>query len=170
MTNTNTKKVWDMQEQLKIGIVEGHNFRYDPNTGNLWKLHKKKSIGWYLCSTSASSPYYRQVKINGKQINQHRIIYKLMTGTWPEMVDHINGDILDNTWKNLRETVNRDNQLNQQKHREGHLPGTYFKTTKYWQGWISQVSIDGEKIHLGTFKTQEAAHNAYIQARENYDV
>ena len=89
----------------------------------------------------------------------HRILVKC-----PDeyMVDHINGNSLDNRKSNLRIVTNRENQQNQKKHRSGRLFGCYFHKEK--KKWKSRITIDGESKHLGYFKTEHEAHQAYMKA------
>ena len=55
---------------------------------------------------------YRTVSINGKQTRSHRLIYILHFGHAPEIIDHINGDKLDNRIENLRPANDMTNQFN----------------------------------------------------------
>lgn len=155
----------NLEYQYRVcGDFRGHDFRYDPYSGDLFKFHQSKKE-WYKCSLTLSQQGYRRVKVNGKGINQHRIIFFLMEGRLPEMIDHIDGNTSNNKWYNLRECSNRDNQGNQSKHREGRLPGTSYKP---WGKWIAQISIEGTKLHLGSFDSEKEAHEAYLEARRIY--
>lgn len=78
------------------------------------------------------------------------------------VVDHINGNTLDNRRANLRIVTNRENQMNQKKHRSGKLCGTCY--IKLSRKWLSSIKIDGFKKHLGYFKTEIEAHQAYMNA------
>lgn len=74
------------------------------------------------------------------------------------MIDHIDGNKLNNTIENLRGVNHsRANQQNRKKHREGKLIGTCF----YKNGWISQITVETKNVYLGRFKTEREAHERY---------
>lgn len=94
----------------------------------------------------------------------HRVIARAFLEDYTEclQVDHINGLIKDNSVQNLRMVTNRQNSQNKKCHREGHLVGTrYHKKDKKWH---SRIRINGKRIVLGYFGTEQEAHNAYMQA------
>ena len=104
---------------------------------------------------------YLSVGINYKKYKVHRLIYFLETNTWPEMIDHINGNKLDNRIVNLRASDKRRNQQNQYKHREGKLVGaTYRKSTGKWRALIK---LNKKNYEIGTYDTAEEAHDAYCR-------
>lgn len=104
---------------------------------------------------------YLSVGINYKKYKVHRLIYFLETNTWPEMIDHINGNKLDNRIVNLRASDKRKNQQNQYKHREGKLVGaTYRKSTGKWRALIK---LNKKNYEIGTYNTAEEAHDAYCR-------
>ena len=78
------------------------------------------------------------------------------------MVDHINGNSLDNRKSNLRIATNRENSQNQKKHRSGKLCGASYK--KRDKKWYAQININKKYIHLGCFNTEHEAHQAYMKA------
>ncbi len=55
---------------------------------------------------------YRRVSIDGEKYLVHRLIYFYMTGKWPNIVDHNDGNGLNNKWKNIRNTDKAGNAKN----------------------------------------------------------
>ena len=113
-------------------------------------------FNWIWCQRGTKIGYAELPRTQGAI---HRVILGQPKGL---MVDHINGNSLDNRRKNLRAVSNRENQLNRQSHRSGRLCGTcYVKSSRKWQ---SSIKIDGSQKHLGVFKTEHEAHESYMKA------
>lgn len=91
--------------------------------------------------------------INNSNTNEfmHRRI--LDTNT---MVDHINGNRLDNRKCNLRITDKSTNQMNVK------YKGYYFINKK----WIAKIKINQKQIHLGSFNYEEEAKYARWYAEQ----
>ena len=90
--------------------------------------------------------------------------------TWGDklVVDHINGNPLDNRRTNLRVCTNAENMRNRGKNKNntsGFKGVTYFKFAKLWK---AQIKVDRKGVFLGYFKTPEAAHQAYCEAAAKY--
>ena len=86
----------------------------------------------------------------------------MVLGRKPEngfVVDHINGNGLDNRRENLRIVSIRENGWNRKEHRSGRLVGACLK--KGSTRWQSSIVINGKKKYLGYFDTELAAHEAY---------
>lgn len=75
------------------------------------------------------------------------------------VVDHIDGDGLNNQRYNLRIVSHKENLRNSHKHRTGHLFGAQRHPNGRWQ---SQVRIGGKLVHVGMFATAEEASKAAI--------
>jgi hypothetical protein len=85
------------------------------------------------------------------------------------IVDHINGDKLDNRKSNLRLATPRQNQFNKRK--------TTKETSSLYKGvcwikktnaWLSSIRIDGVRTNLGYYETEEAAAIAYNEKAKQY--
>jgi len=102
---------------------------------------------------------YRAVRREGRrQEIMARQILGLAFGD-PRQADHRNGDTLDNQRHNLRAVTQAENLQNQRRHREGHLPGAHWhRRDKVWE---ASVRRQGKSIHLGTFSTEQLAHEAF---------
>lgn len=141
-------------------------FHYDRNRGILiWKYHWAKNKQYIIGREAGHiykdcKVYYKKIYFNGKIYVLHQIIYFLETGKYPKIIDHIDGDGLNNKISNLREVTSRKNSQNRKIHREGKLLGASFH--KRDQHWRSQIWIDGRKKHLGSFNTELEAHRAYV--------
>jgi hypothetical protein len=123
-------------------------------------------LKWYAIKTYGI--WYAARHSSRTEDAQHKqrviLLHWLVIGKPPKgmMVDHIDGDGLNNQRSNLRFATNRVNQRNQIGHRNGRLAGaTFHKGTKKWQ---AQVLINGKKKYLGIFDTEWEAHEAYKQA------
>lgn len=105
---------------------------------------------------------YRQVRIDGKQLREHRLIWLLLKGEWPEVVDHIDHDIHNNKIDNLRSISHKANI----RHGSGRQAGLYFD--KKSNKWLAAIYIDCKKKHLGCFKTYEEALETRVKAEKEF--
>jgi len=76
------------------------------------------------------------------------------------IVDHANGDKLDNRRSNLRfATVAQNNANSKERPRKSQYRGVY------WHGvaakWVAQISTGGSRRHLGLFDNEEDAARAF---------
>ena len=92
-----------------------------------------------------------------KNIRLHRLLMNFPD----ENIDHINGDKLDNRYNNLRKVSQRINCQNQNKHRKGKLVGATWN--KHRNNWKSPYNKNGKTYHIGYFKTEKEAHDAYME-------
>ena len=103
---------------------------------------------------SLDGDYYK-VKIDGKSYLVHRIIFLMVNGYLPDLVDHVNGDTTDNRPCNLREATkaqNRWNCLGNEGSISG-VKGVYFDKGR----WKALLNFKGDRYYLGMFSTKEAA-------------
>jgi len=108
-----------------------------------WSLH---SAGYAFRRIPRSKPVY-----------MHRVIAEAKAG---QLVDHVNGDRLDNRRQNLRlATPTQNNANSRDRRRGGRYRGVYWH--RQAGRWISQISLHGRVYHLGLFDAPEAAARAY---------
>lgn len=135
-------------------------FSYDPTTGSLcWAV----SEGRKIAGTELSNNF----KYKGQSYVKSRVIWLLMTQTWPEhLVDHKDGDQNNNAWDNLREGTYRQNQFNKVGH--GKYPkGVVFKAdANRKKPWSARIRVHGKKIAIGSYETMEEAAEAYLRWAE----
>lgn len=101
---------------------------------------------------------YAMTKIKGSRTYMHRLIMGAVPG---EMIDHINGNTLDNRLCNLRFTNKSLNSINSKK-RVG-TSSKYRGVTWHAQNkrWLAQTGIKGKHISIGCFKNEVDAAIAY---------
>ena len=95
---------------------------------------------------------------NGSMIALHRMIMKPPKGM---VVDHINGNRLDNRKSNLRVTDYSINSLNTTKSR-GKTQYRGVHKLKHRNLFSARIQVKGKRICLGFYKTAEEASRAYI--------
>lgn len=108
---------------------------------------------------------YAVIKINKRQFFLHKLIMKAPKGM---VVDHINGDTLDNRRENLRICSQLENSWNRKTNSNNifGLKGVNYhkKSGKY----RARISVANKRISLGLFKTPEDAFEAYKIASKIY--
>lgn len=96
---------------------------------------------------------------SNKRHLMHRIIMRAKSG---QMIDHINGNKLDNRKSNLRLCTNSQNHMNKPKtsiKKTSKYKGVYWCSAK--KTWRSDIKINRKKIHIGSFKNEDLAAIAY---------
>lgn len=90
---------------------------------------------------SKQAKHYRSISINGVHVQEHRVVFAMHYGYWPEdQVDHINGDPLDNRPCNLRAATHAQNVHNSVGRLRPH--SSKYKGVawhKAGQAWIAQI-------------------------------
>jgi hypothetical protein len=81
-------------------------------------------------------------------LSMHRVVVNAPKGT---VVDHINGDSLDNRKENLRICTNAENVRNSPKHSNNTSGYKGVIWAKREQKWCAQIIVDGKLINLGYY-------------------
>ena len=148
----------------RIPLTQGRYAIVDP--ADYPRLNKYK---WRLCRTKGKNTLYAERSIrlpNGKysRILMHRQLIDVPEGY---IVDHINGNGLDNRRANLRLATIAQNAWNSMKRnpRSGYK-GVWFAADKGM--WRASIVCHGRRIHLGYFKDKITAARAYDAAAKKY--
>ena len=171
-------------------LIDPENLRqivsYDPTTGKLcWLVAKpemfksgkrhsaetrcaiwnSKYSGRLALQYRDKSRPYAYGDIFGRKYYAHRVAFALMTGRWPEVIDHIDGNKSNNCWSNLREVTRSQNMQNtclRADNTSGHV-GVSFDAKRGL--WSSEIYVNGKKQFLGRYADKNDAIAARIDAQ-----
>ena len=135
---------------------------YDKDSGVIRWIHNGKKAG--------CRDVYLKVRIDGRLIYGHRVAWVIHYGEQPpSFIDHINGDPLDNRICNLRAATKAQNSRNSKtpKKRTCSLKGVTLD--KFTGTYKASISINGRLKHIGRYKTELEAHEAYVSAAISRD-
>lgn len=142
---------------MKLKLTQGRYSLLDRCDAHLknWKwFAAKKGHSFYAVRNCRFSPG----RGNQRQIGLHHCIVGNPLNNL--VVDHINGNGLDNRRANLRIVSIRENNTNTYFHRKGKLPGaTLDKRDNRWRAYIK---FHGKAVALGYHDTEFEAHQAYL--------
>ena len=137
--------------------------------GNLyWKNHKYKKLNGKKAGTLVKSSGYYMVRCFGKAYLNHRLIFLMHHNYLPEIIDHIDGNQLNNKIENLRPSTPSTNQYNSKKPitNTSGIKGVHFD--KNQKKWMVKLRINGIQKFFGYFKDLELAGLVAQEARQKY--
>ncbi len=128
---------------------------------------------WQIGNTADTNYANRISKSKGVRsvIKMHRLILSRVLGreiTSSEIVDHIDGNALNNTRANLRLVNSNQNAWNSKKkstNKSGYK-GVSFSKEK--NKWVAQICVGGKVTYLGKYDDPAVAHEAYKEAAKKH--
>ena len=150
--------------------------RYDPATGFLyWRKRTPKDFSAgqktaeHQCNAwnakfsgnvalhSIETNGYRHGPLLGTTVKTHRVIWKILHGTDPDQIDHINGIRADNRQENLRDVSQLENHRNQKigKNNKSGIIGVCWHEAA--SKWAASIMIQGRSKYLGLFDNKHDA-------------
>jgi hypothetical protein len=134
---------------------------YDPCTGVFTWLVDRGGRAKAGCVAGARTRHYRKIVVDDRPYYGHDLAWLYMTGSWADLIDHIDtsqGDV----WLNLRIADKSKNGANRGK------PANNTSGSKgVWRRgnrWTARITVNGQRLNLGTFATKEEAEAAYSTA------
>ena len=150
-----------------IQLTQGKVARVDDSDFESLSLHK-----WYAAKNTHTGKHYawRGDYALGRKRRKTVHMSKTVLGC-TGMVDHINGNTLDNRRSNLRECTNQQNSFNKRKTTKQNGAATQFKGVcwhKRLKKWQANICVNYRKVHIGYFDSPEEAATAYDAAAKRF--
>lgn len=145
---------------------------YDPLSGVfLWKVDRNNRIRAGQIAGCENTPDSGgksfSISIDCRSYRAGRLAWLYMTGEWPKgIVDHRDGNHLNQRWLNLRDV---DDQINLQNlhqaranNKSSGLLGVHSATGGQWR---ARIWVNNKNQNLGVFSDPHEAHQAYLEAK-----
>jgi HNH endonuclease/AP2 domain len=131
---------------------------------------KRPTAFWMKMNTEAGytkkKTGYRMVCVDGKDIMAHRLVFLYHHGYFPEIVDHIDGDVTNNNIENLRPATRAQNNQNARLRKDNKTGQKGVRWREDQKKWHATIKADKKAHHLGYFEAFEDAKNAYLRAAQ----
>lgn len=128
-----------------------------------WNARYAGKVAGYL-QPAKGWPYWG-IKLAGKNLTAHRVAWFMYYGEMPDVIDHIDGNGLNNRIANLRNTNSQGNQRNMRQRSGRQLPMGVFASG---QRFYAQIQVDKKRISLGGYDDLQSAIKARQSAMEKY--
>lgn len=123
-------------------------YSYNPRTGQFYSFAKGEPVGYP--SVYMGTPRSIVIRIKGHNYKAQNLAWLYVNGVWPSgIIDHENGNPLDNRLDNLRDIPRRENARNMaisKRNKTGIVGVQWFKKR---QRWLATIGVGGRPKWLG---------------------
>lgn len=132
--------------QGKVALVDDEDF--EELNRFKWFAHNNHGYTFYAMRT-----------VDEKAVRMHRVVLGVTKG---QIIDHIDGNGLNNQKSNLRVSTkcqNNSHLLKKNPRNTSGYRGVY--PNRKNKSWIAQISFENNQVYLGSFKTPEEAAKVF---------
>ena len=143
-------------------------FEYLPRSGELLRRggpHAGRSAG---AVHSGKGKSYLRTTINKRGYLVHRLIWLYVHGRWPDEIDHIDGDGLNNRLVNLRECSRYGNCRNTKRSKKNSSGAKGVHWHEVNKVWVVQIRGNGRRYQGSFSDFEEAKRMAADVAKKNF--
>lgn len=152
-----------LYKELRLNGKRGLIVKLDPEDYKVFSQENWNSSGCGKAGVYYASKMKNLGRINGRAKYRKRTMHReILEAKHGEIVDHINGDTLDNRRDNLRIVTLNQSMQNRRGWEKKTLKGVY----KIGNKWESKIQANGISYYLGRFNSAELARVAYVGATE----
>lgn len=168
--SSDVRKTYKLNDNYDRTVGEfRERITYDPNSGIFhWKVTSGKARAGKAAGFFEHG--YWCIGIFSRTHTASRLAWLLTYEEWPAgLVDHINGDPLDNRIANLRLVTPSQNQANRRTNKckkSSSYKGVFWN--RACQKWFASIMQDGKHIYLGIHSSEEEARRAYESAADSF--
>jgi hypothetical protein len=132
-------------------------------------LERVLSFKWHKMGRNSKSEHiyfsHKTPRPEHKDILLHRFITGCPDG---KIVDHKNGNTLDNRRSNLRICTKTENNRNRRKNKNNTSGYKGVFWDDYHKKWSVSIKNKGRRVYLGLFDDPQKAYEAYVAASQKY--
>lgn len=153
-----------IEQPVAEPLIDANGVYYIESKGNkiFVDAERYEELSRYTWTTTTQG--YAQSKIATKVKLMHRYV---LDYDGDDVVDHINGNKLDNRVANLRICTNRENSCNRPK--KSNCSSQYIGVCKRGNKWSASIKHKQKLIWLGTYASEEEAARARDAASIKYN-
>jgi hypothetical protein len=151
------------KEELKSQV------NYDQETGIFtWKVRNSNRIRIGDQAGNYHNGGYIEMQLLGQRHLAHRLAWLYVYGYTPKLIDHIDGNKLNNKISNLREASYSENAYNSKIRSDNKSGVRCVSWDKVRQSWEVRVKIDGKLKHFGNYKELDDAAKVAKKIRKEH--
>lgn len=157
----NENKENKKKKQKMDYVIEGNVAKFTTSQGIEFMVDAEDADRVSKYSWCVNNHGYVVGRVNGKVVSLHRFILGVLDSEDRTLiVDHRDFCKVNNCRSNLRICTNQENQRNRKD-----VKGIYKNPNNTYQAYIA---VDGEKIHLGTYESEQMARAVRLIAEKEY--